>query len=419
MRLIVLSFFFARFSVCAFTLCFSPASAWPDYGANPLGLQCKSPEMTTIFGERSEPSIVLSADNQTTPVLSGQSLRNVSYVRLLFSASASPQDEWQLIAYDKVFHVVAHLTANDFHDRTGSGAETQRWTGLLPGDLTLELVAQRGNARVNLAAMIAFPKASPDTRFFSVKGDVPDWKDLYSTQDDTEERAGAAVGMLVSGMLDPGTGAYSSWCCSGVMVSRDIFLTNWHCGSLPNLSANDFWADDVCANTVIDLAWDDRSASGNQAARQQYSCKHVLMKSRELDFALLRVAPIVGSNGFLGDPIHVDLGRARSAPARSSIFVIHHAQCSPKLVSARCRSGSANGNEFFHDCDTEPGASGSPVFASDGQVVGLHHRGFLRDSTSCGVIDRRNAGIPITKIVEFIQFQNPSLARELDIPPPP
>jgi hypothetical protein len=42
----------------------------------------------------------------------------------------------------------------------------------------------------------------------------------------------------------------------------------------------------------------------------------------------------------------------------------------------------------------------------------------LRDSTSCGVIDRRNAGIPITKIVEFIQHQNPSLAKELDIPPP-
>src|SRR5262249_25151525 len=151
---------------------------------------------------------------------------------------------------------------------------------------------------------------------------------------------GDAVGMLVSGHWDAQTGKKDSWCCSGVMIASDLMLTNWHCGGAVGMAEQSYWNSDVCMNTLVDLGWDDGVVS------RQYNCTGVPIKDRRLDFALIRVQPVVGYGGAAGEPVHVRLAPANVAEL-SDLFIVHHAMCKPKLLSAQCRVVAKSYNNWL------------------------------------------------------------------------
>jgi len=370
--------------------------------------------MTTVFGDRFDPAIELSSRNPVTRIPIDTFSAPDGFARLMFSAKAKPTDHWNLIVFDSKYHVLLHYEASDFEAKRNQDIDNQRWTGLVPVNAIVQL-SDSHDATVRIASVVLYPKASAETRFFSIQGDTPSWTDLYSSGDDIAEESGASVGVLITGMLNPKDTVYVSWCCSGFMVSDDIFLTNWHCGSIPGLREDDFWADDVCSNVVVDLAWDDRVQSGLESTRAQYSCKSVLLKSKLLDFVLLRLAPIGGVSGFATRPVHIDLQSSALASGHKPLMVIHHAQCGSKMLSTKCRVDTLGISFFQHNCDTEPGASGAPIFDMDGKVVGVHHRGFLYQGASCLPSEKENEGISIQAIISEIRSKAPNIAVELGI----
>jgi V8-like Glu-specific endopeptidase len=58
--------------------------------------------------------------------------------------------------------------------------------------------------------------------------------------------------------------------------------------------------------------------------------------------------------------------------------------------------------DFSHDCDTEGGSSGAPVFNTSGQIVGLHHYGHAVDPATCRDTDSVNKAVRIDQIIDYL-----------------
>jgi len=357
--------------------------------------QCKRPEAITKFGKWFEPNIALNSGNVTALVEPGLPGFSGSSIRLLLQVVSSSGHPWHAVIRDPSYRVLANFSQADFVDQAAG-----RWTGRL-GSLAvrIDLVGADNETTLKVLQGVAYPKESDDVRLFSTAGTVPSWVGLYQSYDATPKRTGDSVGMmLVTSSFD--SVQKHSWCCTGTMVARDLMLTNWHCGGDETMLSEAYWNPGICANTIVDLGWDD----GN--IRRQYGCVQVAAKSRRLDYALFRVKPLIGEGGGVGEVVPAAIS-ASNLTAAQPVFVVHHAQCRPKLLSANCKAQSVHFHgwddatqmtEFTHDCDTEPGASGAPVFDLKGKLVGLHHLGFDRDQ-ECGPLDHVNKAVRIDEIL--------------------
>jgi hypothetical protein len=377
--------------------------------------QCRPAEAVTSFGRWFEPAVSLTSSSSLQKIDSGITDIQVASLKLLVGVASGTDRDWNLVIRDLNYHVLATFGASDFADNS-SGLTRKRWTGRLPaGVVRADLVARHpSDMHIDIIAGVAFPNESSDQRLFSIQGPQPAWQDLYESDSIAARRAGDSVGMLVTQQFSPDTGWEASWCCTGVMVARDIMLTNWHCGGSTGIPANSYWNSDVCANALIDLAWD------NGHVARQYNCVEVLARDQGLDFALIRIQPVVGMGAGSGEPVHVQLMDAVSA---TDVFVVHHALCKPKLVSSHCQiRATAYENwldptkqtDVTHNCDTEPGASGAPVFDMSGQLVGLHHLGFKRNE-QCVAVDQLDKAVRIGAIIGYIKDQKPVLLGELHL----
>lgn len=367
---------------------------------------CAAVESVTLFGNRIDPAIELSVDNLSAPPTAGYPLKEVAWYKALFQIQQDDTRPWRITVYDGRNHVLVNFSAVDL--RSGGG---KRWTGVLPADSEVVLEAPADSpVRVSIPTLVLYPPKSGDTRFYSTQASSPAWRGLYNIKDEVPQKVGAAVGMIVAS--SPSDSGFIEWCCTGVMVSKDVMLTNYHCGAAPGVAA---WNTAVCPNMVIDLAHDDRDV------RQQYSCAEVLAKDLTLDYALIRIRPVAGGSEYVGEPVFRSLAGATAVSA-TEIFTVHHAQCQTKLLSPACRSelrsatNRAEPTEFAHTCDTEPGASGAPIFDDQGRLMGLHHRGFLR-TDDCQPVNniKRNYAIPISLIVADLRKKSAALARELGV----
>ena len=180
--------------------------------------------------------------------------------------------------------------------------------------------------------------------------------------------------------------------CTGFAVTRDLLLTNWHCGptlvpsgdgikEIPDL----FWPDDMCKRVLIDFSWDDDRIS------RDFKCDTVVERNQELDDPRLPIAPVSASSAL--KPVRLATARPSSD---SQVSIIHHPLAEQKRISRECPlgpnlsraswRGDIPATEFQHLCDTEGGSSGAPVFDETGAVVGLHHLGFDRDRDTCELL---------------------------------
>lgn len=385
-----------------------------------LAEQCKTAESVTNFGVWFTDGVRLSQALLDHLVIAQTPQLVASSMKLRIEVAAGNDRQWHLVVYDPDYRVLASFGPDDFADNEGR-LNRARWTGRLYHDrVHVELVTAKPDSDIVLTIPggIALPKESSGQHLFSTQSmQVAQWNDLHTINDTRPRKAGAKVAMLMTGQQTP-DGSKSSWCCSAVMIGPNLALTNWHCGGDNQwMAAADYWQGSVCPNLTLDLAWD------NGQVRRQYNCVAVEAQDRHLDYAVLRLQPVVGSGGMVGEPVYERLDAAPEA-AIGNAFVIHHPMCKSKQLSSGCsiRSitqanwlGDGTKTDIAHDCDTEHGSSGAPVFNDKGQLVALHHVGFERDPQTCKAIDRVNKAVRIGEIITHIKASRPALASELKL----
>lgn len=357
---------------------------------------CETVEPMTNFGKRYRLGETLDTARIAHPVEEGGS----RYMRVRVQAHNSQSGSWLLGVRDSQHRLLQTLGPEDFV------SSTDRWTMRVPGsevNFTLEKTAGSG-------VVIKFPgyDAMPEkttTPFYSlqVKGQEQ-YGPLYLVTDIATRHLGDTVGMLLAS--EPSLGPTPLWVCSGVVVAPDLFLTNWHCGG----TADAKWTPEILARMSIDLSWDDDAMSRDYAVTGL-----AMLPNKELDFALLKIAPLVS----LGT---APAARLRDAKPTGALRIVHHPAAHQKRISVcsvtnDAYSGWQDGGRktrMTHTCDTESGSSGAPVFDVGGAVVALHHHGFERDSR-CEPTDKLNKAIRMDAILESIRNSDPAVYARLRV----
>lgn len=187
--------------------------------------------------------------------------------------------------------------------------------------------------------------------------------------------------------------------CSGFLVAPKLLMTASHCLKLVSES---------CKQAIALFGYSLDQAEPVSAHR----CVRVIYHNRYIDTAILELdsAPTDASIASLA---------FRAVTTNEVLRVIQHPHGSVRLASAdgACTVGVASirswpshedldyslleGIGFSHRCDTVNGSSGSPIFALDGSVVGIHQGGDdvvntgLKMSAilSCLSIDKNNNSV--------------------------
>jgi hypothetical protein len=381
------------------------------------------------MGDHWEPNFTLSKGNFSrfllNPPRPGIVPRHYM-VRLL--PENAPAAGWSIAIRDANFRLLELMGPADFADSGGAGRWTRRIDALaLPkagstSPIIFDLVDESGAAdfRVKIADAVVMPEAAGRTPRYSLqRPGQPGYVELFNTRTvdgfsdarlERTRRTADRVGMLVGRGHDE-AGKMVSWCCSGVMITPDLYLTNWHCGAADKLPDQAYWHKDRCAETLVDTSWD-----GDKIGREN-TCTKVEAVSKTLDYALVRIAPLIGSSNAAGQAEPIRFARQRPT-VNQPLVILHHAVCKPKLMSFACNVAEASykgwqggtETEFTHRCDTEGGSSGAPVFTESGALVGLHHLGF---SMVAGQCDKKNKAVYIDEIMADIKRSAPAVYEEI------
>lgn len=395
---------------------------------------CSRQEAVSSFGEwiSPGPTIRASGPNWSQPIKVTPDGFHAASMRLAIRvAQADASSAWHVVVRDPTMRPVATLGPSDFLGRDGK-LSRKRWTARLHArSARIDLLATPGSkTEIEVSDIVAYPAESSDVHLFSVVGDAPAWKPLYTDeQSDSAKRAGDVLAMLTASTENQ-QGDRLSWCCSGVMLSPSLLLTNWHCGGHPGLGdAKFYWNGSVLDSMLVDLRWDwdpTNPDSGATSVSRQFGALSLLAQDRRLDYALIRLSPTIGVGGSTGEPVSARI-QAAAPEVEDKVFLLHHAKCSPKLISRKCSVRSANYPSWWsppgqdggtpdltHDCDSEPGASGAPLFNGSGALIALHHTGFDRDENCNAIGSRVNKAVKIGEILKHIELMAPSASKEIE-----
>ncbi len=207
---------------------------------------------------------------------------------------------------------------------------------------------------------------------------------------------------------------------TGFLVGPDLVLTNYHV------------MEPVLAGTVAEqdvvFRFDYRRAADGVTIRpgvvfrlktgdwcvekSKYSAKDLVVDQgdpapSELDYCLVRLSVPAGEAkaGGSQDPnaddrgwITANLNQNPGAPA-DDIFIMQHPKGQPLQFAVGEHLGlNPAENRVRYDADTLGGSSGSPIFNSALDLIGLHHRGDP-EADVVAMTAEHNQGIPIAKIL--------------------
>ena len=366
---------------------------------------CQGGAETTVFGEWrtiNPPDTELSASHRLSIV---GPFRDARYLRVLLDVREAADSRWHITVRDAGERVVQTLGPSDFANGTALTARHE------VDELRFELSpAKDTQPSFALRQVVIMPEKVSGVPYYSKKDpNVENWNNIYKPSVAASRRNwGDNVGFVMVGVSEGRQPA----ACSGIALPPHYFLTNWHCGPVKNAAGevgSAFWRQAICDRTLIDLSWDDDKVS------REFICESVLAKDELLDYALLKVRPLDHSRSIAPVTIALD------SPADKASLV-HHPAAEQKKISQDCRiidrtepswRGGIAGATFTHDCDSENGSSGAPVFDNSGQLIGLHHRG--HELLSDGRCDEKNKAVWICFILDDLARQPESDIQPEDI----
>jgi hypothetical protein len=384
---------------------------------------------TTEFGEQRRLAIEIKSNGGERRYngndVGGNRPFKAKYYRLrITSNEAPPKADWTLTLRDEAQRVQQILTPADFATSWNAGV----WTRFInASEIKLDLYALPGvTVALKVEEAIVLPDSAPEIRY-SWKGNQAAYVPLYSYSHSDPQlvrRSGDRVGFLIGRGETEQNGVVRgvNWCCSGVLLTPALLLTNWHCGGKSMALASDMWRHgsegNTCETVLVNMAWDDGSVA------REARCQTVELTNKALDYALIRVAPVAGSVQTLAGGAPVKFAATRP-DLGSDLRLVHHAECLRKQVSYNCRvvehersawdgASEVGKSEFAHDCDTEGGSSGAPVFNTSGELVGLHHLGHEQiPDDPAKRCDMKNKAIHIGAITADIKRQRVDIYREI------
>jgi endonuclease G, mitochondrial len=194
---------------------------------------------------------------------------------------------------------------------------------------------------------------------------------------------------------------------TGWLIAANFLITNYHViearlpGETPATNAD----MELQARKMV--AW--FGFNNLEMPHIDYSCIELVQCDKNLDYALLRLnpEPLLGdtklSNWGCLSPVKVQPNLDKGA----RLNIIQHPRGEEKRFAIRsnfyvgCTSSPKEPNRIQYLTDTEPGASGSPVFNDDWEVIALHHAAIkVPESQFKGeVVKFNNQGIEISAIL--------------------
>jgi V8-like Glu-specific endopeptidase len=351
----------------------------------------------TVTGKRVSLGELIPSPLNELPVTADSEAR---YLRVRFSVNAASDCKWYLTVRDGVQHVI-----QTFSPSTIQNAKNQ-WTVRVPGSVALFQLERCGenSPSVLVKEYIWMPEQEKNS-YYSSQGPVKHFYPLYKATEALVPSLSRPWGDFVGFMMS--SWGKRSWTCSGILIAPDLFLTNWHCGGLPQFSSKDgFWSKQIVEDTIIDFSWDDDGLS------REYIATECLAADEELDFAVLKIESLE-----TGEEARAAVLSERSAKAEEPISIIHHPAAMRKHFS-KCEVVNTDDPTIFtHRCDTEAGSSGAPIFDSHGNVIGLHHHGFAVElkNNRCRDIDNLNKAIRMDKILSYLKEKKQPLYQKLRI----
>lgn len=346
------------------------------------------------------------------------------YLRARIEVPNPGNCDWLLTVRDANYHVIQTFDRRDFQN------SPNRWTNRVPrvdrpglppaSSIIFTLSGCRGGStpEIRFPEYIMMAEKTKNPYYSWQNSGFATYKALYSLTDLENAGTNKPLGDYVGFMM--GSWDRVSWTCSGVFVAENLFLTNWHCGAPREFEQDGrtivfgeegYWNSQIVKDTIVDVSFDDDALS------LEYIGNKLIAMDQELDFALIEMVPLDASKRML--PLPINLGPLTN---NQGIKIVHHPEALPKRITIGCRVESSSypsweksiaGVDFSHNCDTEGGSSGGPVFNSNNELIGLHHRGFKVNLTSCQEEDRVNKAVHINKIVEYLQACYPEVIPRL------
>jgi len=191
--------------------------------------------------------------------------------------------------------------------------------------------------------------------------------------------------------------------CSGFLIAPDLLMTNHHCVMTPS----------HCQSAEIIFNYLEEDKPDYVTAKK---CASIESLDKDLDYSVLRLDS-KNDNAFL--PLSID----NLINTKDDLFVIQHPNGDPLQVARHeCQVKELNvfgisslvKTDFTHICDTRGGSSGSPVYSSSGELIGLHHYGFEKGQTR----KLRNHAVYIEPILDHIKLTTLSVYNEIKLTRP-
>lgn len=374
----------------------------------------------TKFGTHFKPiDAVLNKSHKRVEITGAPSQTAPRYYRLRIRVTNPQSGKWSIVVRSSGGQVLSAFDQEARICETDGGCWTKRLDAKLPA---VQLSTVSDDVRVEVVDALYMPSEA-ETPFYSpMPGNT---NELLSSLGIPDSDARIALQMQADnlGMLigfGPGTdGKPVNWCCSGTRLTSDLFMTNWHCGAAEKMPETSFWQDDICASTIIDMSWDGDSQG------REFACRKVEFSDKSLDVAIIRMSGLADGPALSEPLVRPKLSWERPSNG-NSVAILHHPACQAKSITRGCSvlnaevavwTGPEDGDpktDFSHNCTTETGSSGGPVYSSEGKIVGIHHLG-----VSPARMEPGNFGVSAEAILSEIQQSNQALFDELGVPPRP
>lgn len=205
-----------------------------------------------------------------------------------------------------------------------------------------------------------------ESRTVCASNDMEEMKKL----DDAMNKMGMPIGNLRGGRLS----------CTGTLVDKDLFLTARHCKV-------------SCSSMTVSFGYLGRD-------QQKFPCKEIVEAGESptnQDYMLVRLEgnPGVQWGWYDMSDRDVEIG--------TKLLMIHHPGGTPMKVSRKnCSFKTEKNGLFYHDCDTNPGSSGSAILVPNydnpelSRIVAVHTLGGCNSSST-----KYNSGPSMKQIVKL------------------